>query len=136
MKLRSVSISAALMLALNSSCALADLSTASRASAYAAGSVVAGSLTKLMDSSQVLIEGVEQVRGGLKLTLKGSAHTLKAVLIIPAHVAGAASLAVGQTVQVVAEGAGWLLTQGGKVLAFVPNEAGKALLFSKPEEGT
>ena len=73
---------------------------------------------------------------GVKLTLKGSAHTAKAVLILPVRAAGAASLVAGQTIEVSTQASGWIVTQAGKVLGFVPNEAGKALLHSEQEPGS
>ena len=44
------------------------------------------------------------------------------------RVAGTASVAVGSSVQVTALAAGWVLSQGGRVLALVPNALGQALL--------
>ena len=44
---------------------------------------------------------------------------------------GAASLAVGTTVTVLACSAGWVLSAAGRAIAFIPNELGKALLYNE-----
>lgn len=44
---------------------------------------------------------------------------------------GAASLLVGTAVTVTALSAGWVLSAAGQVIAFVPNELGKALLHNE-----
>lgn len=52
----------------------------------------------------------------------------KAVLQASAAVAKDVSLAAGDSIKVVAESTGHTLIAAGKILAFVPNTAGKALL--------
>ena len=129
--------SAALLAALAANSAAAGgMSEASEFSAVGAGSIVAGSLVAVADGSQMVVEAVQDIGHGLKVTLRGAAQTVRAVLILPLKLAGGASLAVGQTVVVVTHGAGWLITQAGRVLAFVPNETGQALLFSRPAHGS
>jgi hypothetical protein len=44
---------------------------------------------------------------------------------------GGASLLVGAAVTVTAVSAGWVLSTAGQVIAFVPNELGKALLHNE-----
>lgn len=108
------------------------LSEGSELSARGSTTVVEGSLTVVQGSADMTIAAVEAVGEGLKLTLQGSARAARVVLAVPMAVAGGASYAVGQTVTVIAEAAGWLIVRSGEVIAFVPNEAGKALLHSRP----
>jgi hypothetical protein len=46
--------------------------------------------------------------------------------------AGASVVAVGTTVSVIATGTGWVLSQAGKALCFIPNEIGASLLYNEP----
>ena len=80
----------------------------------------------------MVVVAVVAVGEGLRVTLQGSAKVGKVVLAVPVAVAGGLSYAAGQTVTVIAEGAGWLIVRAGEVIAFVPNEAGRALMHSRP----
>lgn len=117
------------------SVAAADPSGASRASELSAeGSttIAEGSLVAVVGSAEMVVVAVEAVGEGLRVTLQGSAKVGKVVLSVPVAVAGGLSYAAGQTVTCVAEGAGWMIVRAGEVIAFIPNEAGKALLHSRP----
>ncbi|HSW13204.1 MAG TPA: hypothetical protein VLI06_10230 [Solimonas sp.] len=109
-----------------------NLSKGSELSANGSTTVVEGSLTVVQGSADVTVAVVEVIGDGLRLTLQGSARVGKVVLSVPMAVAGGASYVVGQTLTVIAESAGWLIVRAGEVIAFIPNEAGKALLHSKP----
>lgn len=125
-------LSAALAIPLASAEAGGTLSEASELSAVGVASLVAGSVTAVVGTSELVVDSVEWVADGTKCVLKGSAEVGRVVLILPVKAAGAASLAVGQTVEVTTHASGWLLTKGGEVLAYIPNELGRELLFSKP----
>lgn len=134
-----VSASAALALVLVAaqplSVAAADpsgLSRGSELSANGSATVAEGSLTVVQGSADMVVVSVVAVGEGLRVTLQGSAKVGKVVLAVPVAVAGGLSYAAGQTVTVIAEGAGWLIVRAGEVIAFVPNEAGKALMHSRP----
>ncbi|MFN8896205.1 MAG: hypothetical protein ACK5Y8_21045 [Betaproteobacteria bacterium] len=55
----------------------------------------------------------------------------RASVTVSGAVAGGASLLVGTAVAVTAVSAGWVLSAAGQVIAFVPNEIGKALLHNE-----
>ena len=117
------------------SVAAADPSGASRASELSTeGStkIAEGSLVAVVGSVEMVVVAVEAVGDALRVTLQGSAKVGKVVLSVPMAVAGGLSYATGQTLTCVAEGAGWMIVRAGEVIAFIPNEAGKALLHSKP----
>ena len=117
------------------SVAAADPSGASRASELSAeGSttIAEGSLVAVVGSVEMVVLAVEAVGDGMRVTLRGSAKVGEVVLSVPMAVAGGLSYAAGQTVTCIAEGAGWLIVRAGEVIAFIPNEAGKALLHSRP----
>lgn len=111
------------------------LSEASEMSAVGSASVVAGSMMAIVGTGELVVESIQWLAEGGRCVLKGSAKVGRVVLLLPVKAAGGVSLAVGQTVQVTASGAGWLLTKAGEVIAFIPNEVGRALLFSEPVSG-
>lgn len=108
----------------------AAYSESSQMSANGSAQIVDGSLAAVTGSAEFSVRSVRTVGDVLHVAVKGSAEVGEVVLAIPLAIAGGASYAAGQTITVVAEGMGWLVTQGGKVLAFIPNEAGKGLLHS------
>lgn len=108
------------------------LSAASQLSGAGAARIVEGSLVGVAGSAQFTVTAAEAVGEGMRVALEGSARAGKLVLTLPIAVAGGASVAVGETVTLVATGAGWLLTRAGEMIGFIPNEAGKALLHSEP----
>jgi len=109
-----------------------NLSRSSELSANGSTTVVEGSLVAVEGSAEATVTAVQAVGDALWITLQGSATVGRFVLAVPLAVAGGASYAVGQTPMVVAQGVGWLIVRGGEVIAFIPNEAGKALLHSQP----
>lgn len=127
---------AGLLLALTLSTAEAEaggkLSDASELSADGSATVVSGSVAAVVGTAELVVESIDWLADGARCVFRGSIEVGRVVLILPLKVAGAASLAVGQTVLITTKGSGWLLTKGGEVLAFIPNELGRELLFSEP----
>lgn len=60
------------------------------------------------------------------------------MLQLPRVLIGGASLAVGESIAIIATGAGWAIESAGRLIGFVPTEAGRALLHSErlPRNGT
>lgn len=79
----------------------------------------------------LVVAGVEASAKGVKYVLKNTADGVSAVVEVSGQAAGALSIGVGTVVQTSAIGAGVILSAAGKVLAFIPNEIGKALLHSE-----
>jgi len=125
-------ISLSLVIPVSQAEAGGTLSEASELSAVGSASIVAGSVTAVVGTSELVVESIQWVAEGGRCVLKGSAKVGRLVVLLPLKAAGGVSLAVGQTVQITAHGAGWLLTKAGEVIAFIPNEMGRALLFSEP----
>jgi len=92
-------------------------------------SVVEGSIATVALAGSVVVDGVRAVGDGVELVLKGASSAGMATVRLSGAAAGALSLAAGATVEVVAMSAGHALVVSGKVLAFIPNEMGKALLY-------
>jgi hypothetical protein len=86
--------------------------------AGAGSELVVRSITPLLDASG------ESVR----VVLTGADHSLQAIVEISAATLRSAGLAVGKTVRVLVEATGYCLIAAGTLIAFVPNQAGRALL--------
>jgi hypothetical protein len=92
------------------------------------GSVVFGSIFTVALAGSVVVHSVEKVGDGIEVVLKGASNASSATIRFSGAAAEDLSLAAGSAVSVVAMSAGHALVASGKVLAFIPNEAGKALL--------
>ena len=92
--------------------------------AAGSGAVALGGAYVVSGVGQSVADGVEVV-----LTSVGSAAKLSVKLA--GKTANAIGLSVGTTVQVVSEATGTLLVASGKVVAFIPNALGEALLSQK-----
>lgn len=82
-------------------------------------------------TASLVVEGVEASAQGVKYVLKNTADGVSVVVEVSANAVGTASVAVGSVVKTSAISAGVILSSAGKVLAFIPNEIGKALLHNE-----
>ena len=127
-----ISATALLAFALAAAPAHADdgsnASTASAMSAEGSGMVVDGSLMAIAGSGTVVVKSVEASAESVIFVVEGSAKGASATVRLMGRAAREASLAAGQVLQATTVSAGVLLIASGKVLAFIPNESGKALL--------
>lgn len=78
--------------------------------------------------SEFVVRAVNATAKGVELSLQGVSGAIETSATIAAEVAEAASVGVGTSVRVVAESTGHALVASGVLLAFVPNEIGRALL--------
>lgn len=90
--------------------------------------VVAGSVLTVFAAGSLVVESVEVVGDGAQVVLKGAADGSKATVQFSGKALDGVSLTAGTAVSVVAMAAGHALVVAGKVIAFLPNAAGKALL--------
>lgn len=79
----------------------------------------------------VVVESVRTVGEFVEIVFKGARDGSRAVVTVTAAAAANSAIASGHTVQVVAQGGGYLLVNAGKVLCFVPGEADQKILHSK-----
>jgi hypothetical protein len=105
-----------------------DLSNASALVAEGSATVAYGSLSALAASGTVVVDSIEAVGDASVVVLAGASDASQAVVRLSGRASRQASLAVGASVSVVAISSGYLLVAAGTVLAFVPNEMGRALL--------
>lgn len=113
---------------------LTQLSAGPATISAASGVIVTDSLRTFSDGGSLVVMGIEAAGEGILLTLKSSADTTAVSVRIPAATAGAASVAVGTTVQAVAESTGYALMASGKLIGFIPNEVGKSLIHHSQRE--
>lgn len=106
----------------------AELSKASELVAEGSATVVVGSLMAVAASGTVVVESIEAAEDASVIVLAGASDAAQAAVRLSGRAARESGLAVGASVQVVATSSGYLLVGAGKVIAFVPNELGKALL--------
>lgn len=106
----------------------AGQSELSNASANLSGVVVGGSILTVAATGSVVVASVKTVGDGLEVVLENLADASRATVRLSGKVVGGLSLAAGAALEVVSASTGYVLVMSGKALAFIPNEAGKALL--------
>lgn len=77
------------------------------------------------------VVAVEASAGTTVWLLERASDGARTSVTVSGAVIGGASLLVGAAVTVTAVSAGWLLSAAGQVIAFVPNELGRALLHNE-----
>jgi len=100
----------------------------SNASANLSGVVVGGSILTLAATGSVVVASVRTVGDGIEVVLEGAADASRATVRLSGRAAAGVSLAAGTALEVVTASTGYVLVMSGKAIAFLPNEAGKALL--------
>jgi hypothetical protein len=120
--------------------AIAQNSDGSKALSTGAASIVASPVMSLegkpLEASAALGVGGSFIVGGLAvgsvelvtLTIKNSVTGSQYVIKASGKAVQGASVAVGTSVRVVAESTGYAVIASGKLLAFIPNAIGQALL--------
>jgi len=103
-------------------------SHASNASANLSGVVVGGSILAVAAGGSVVVASASAVTEGIELVLESTIDASRATVRLSGRALGGVSLAAGTTLEVVGASTGYVLVMSGKALAFLPNEAGKALL--------
>jgi hypothetical protein len=78
------------------------------------------------------VKAVEASANGTVWVLESASDGARASIEVSGKAAGAASNFVGKGVTASALGAGTVLSAAGLVIAFIPNELGKALMFHEP----
>lgn len=103
---------------------------ASQAAIAGSGMIVAGSAQLIHAGGALTVAGIDAVGDASVIVLRNAATGSEASVRAGTDVAQAGSLAVGQTVSVVADATGMSLIAGGRLVAFVPNEVGRALVYA------
>lgn len=126
-----VSVVAATVLCVSGVQAQSDLSKAvSTASVLsgAAGLVVVGSTQMIAGASELTVVSMRAVGESTQIVVRGIGNSVEATVEVSTLAARDLSLAAGTVLSVVVESVGIALVAGGKILAFIPNELGRALI--------
>ncbi len=107
------------------------LSDASLLSALPVAISVAAPASMLVGGAALSVVSVTAVSEGTLIVLERVADGTRASVLLASGAAGALSVASGTVVVVTALATGWLLSTAGQVIAFVPNELGRALLHNE-----
>ena len=83
-------------------------------------------------SPALIVLAVNGVAEGAVVVLKGASTAATVSVRVTPEIAGELSKAVGATVTVITESAGYALMYAGKMIAFIPNESSKKLLHHAP----
>jgi hypothetical protein len=94
----------------------------------ASAELASGSLDVVAASGHIVVQSVQASGDGVVLVLEGAAAGARAVVRLTGKAAHGLSVAAGTAVEVSVLSTGYLLVASGQALAFVPNEAGRALL--------
>ena len=107
-----------------------NLSRASNASADLVGQTGQSVGWAVYSGSQFTVTALKASAQGLELSLKGVSNGIETSALVARDV----RVGVGTSVTVVAESTGYALMAAGRMIAFVPNEAARALIHHSPRE--
>lgn len=109
-----------------------DASAASSAlSALPVAISVVAPIGVISAGTTLVVASVEVTAIGTVWVLERASDGAKVVLKLSAQGAGAISVGVGTAVTLTAISTGWVVIAGSEMLAFIPNELGKALLYNE-----
>lgn len=103
---------------------------ASQAAIARSGAIVDGSANVIRAGGMFVVAGVAAAGDASVILLRDAATGSEGSVRVAGDVTRAGSIAVGQTVTVVAETAGLSLVAGGRLVAFIPNEVARALVYT------
>lgn len=103
-------------------------SAPSQASANLSAVVVGGSILSVAAAGSVVVASARTVGDMLEVVLESAVDASRVTVRLSASAVGGLSLATGTALEVVAASTGYVLVMSGRAIAFLPNEAGKALL--------
>jgi hypothetical protein len=110
--------------------ARADSLEQASAASFAASALTAASVGWVAhEGSQFTVNALDASGETVVLSLHGVGNSLETTARISQQAAQAASVGVGTSVSVLAESIGYALMASGTLLAFIPNEAGWALIY-------
>jgi hypothetical protein len=133
MKPIALALAISMMLAPQFASAQSQTNSSHGSSTLSAGSaqVVAGSLETISGSAEFIVAAIEAIGDSAVVTLTRLSEAGGESVKLSVELAGGASLAVGKVIQAVATSTGYALMSAGQILAFVPNEVGRSLLYHK-----
>ena len=92
---------------------------------------VAAPVMILSAGATLTIVAVEATSVGTVWVLERASDGARASVTLSAQAAGGLSVVAGTAVVVTAFSAGWVLSEAGKAIAYIPNSIGAALLYNE-----
>jgi len=129
--MRSILLMSTLALALAGPARAANPSEASAVSMLPVAVSVAAPVALLSAGAMLTVVAVEATSAGTVWVLERASDGARASITLSGQVAGGLSVAAGTAVVATAFSAGVVLSAAGKAIAYIPNEIGKALLYSE-----
>ena len=126
--MKRILIAAMLAAACSASQAEGDSQALSKGASDLSAVVVTGSVLTVSGAGALVVESVDVVGERVVVVRTAAGDGSKAAVQFSGKALEGVSVAAGTAVSVVAMSAGHALVVSGQVIAFIPNEAGKALL--------
>ncbi len=111
--------------------AQSTISDASALSALPIAVSLAAPVALLLAGAVFTVVAVEATSTGAVWVLERASDGTRASVQLVGHGIAGASLAAGTVIACTALSAGWVLSAAGEVIAFVPKEIGRALLYNE-----
>jgi hypothetical protein len=112
----------------NSDCPSCAVSRSSESISGAGSMVVQGSLLGVTGSAEFVVESSVVVASGVVIVMKGASDAASVTVQLSGEGLRQLGLVSGAILHATAVSTGHILISAGKVIAFIPNEIGKALL--------
>lgn len=97
----------------------------------ASGVLIGGTLSTVVLSGQAIVAGIETIGESVVVTLTASGNAATATVRLSGRAAAEAGLVAGGVVMVSAAATGIVLRSAGRIVCFIPNERGRALIRSR-----
>ena len=110
---------------------VASVVSGAGASVGASASVVALPVMLSIEGARLVVKGITASAKGTVWVLERASDGAVATVQLSGSAVGASAASVGTVLLVSVIGAGVLLSAAGEVVAFIPNEVGKALLYNE-----
>jgi len=85
----------------------------------------------LSAGATLTVVAIEATSAGTVWVLERASDGARASVTLSAQAAAGLSIGVGTAVVVTAFSAGWVLSEAGKAIAYIPNAIGAALLYNE-----
>ncbi|WP_419418743.1 hypothetical protein ACNVED_09290 [Legionella sp. D16C41] len=93
--------------------------------------IIQGSSNILAAGGQLTIVAVSRVGEFMDITMRAAANLSTLTIRVAKDAVGNSLIAAGQTIKVISVSGGNLVYAAGQLIAFLPNEIGKSLIYSK-----
>ena len=110
---------------------IASVVVGTAVSVGASTAVVALPVALSVEGAKLIVKGVKASAKGTVLLLESASDGAAASIELSAGALGASAASVGTTLLVSVIATGVLLSAAGEVVAYVPNQVGKALLYNE-----